>query len=405
MKRGPDSPTDDVWSGSYLSHATLPIFTSTIFTRISELSMNVKCEDSTGGLRAASPTCNFDVKLRYADKENVFRTGSFFASGEYSTTYDITGGIDDFNSASGTFKAVFDSNDPEWYTNIEVDMCFEYPEIGDAVKCLDDTDGEGVPDTYIYRLTSSSKIQHYPSKAIAFSWGDKWHVDTKTIDCTGMTIGDDVAMKPSGLVDGKTVFCFDDTVAAVRSGYYRWVGFELREYPSGEIATSWDSKWTTAERINCTGLSIGENLPLKPSYPDGESIQCINNTDGSWKATRVYRLVNGSIRRYPDANTAYSYGPSWHLDIKQIDCTGIPIGRPMTMRPTGVEEGDAVKCIPDSDLSKNPHKFYRYTDAGLRHYPSPTIAFSWSSLWHMNYKSIDCTGIPHIEDMPLKLQK
>ena len=74
----------------------------------------------------------------------------------------------------------------------------------------------------------------------------------------------------------------------------------------------------------------------------------------------------------------------------------------MTPKPDGIEEGDTVKCQNDSDLSGNPNRFYRYRESGLlRWYPSPTIAFSWKLLWHVNYKWLDCSGMPFLEDMPL----
>ena len=402
MYRGPDSSTTDVWSGSYLSHATLPVYLSDE-TRISELSMDVECVDSTGGLRAVSPTCNFEVELTYSNLHNTFRSGTIFASGEYSSSYDITGGTDSFNFASGTLQAVFDSNDPHWYKNIEVDVCFVYPEVGDAVKCIGDTDEEGVPDTAIYRMTSSTEIQRYPSEAVAFSWGNEWHYNVKTIDCTDMIIGDDIAMKPAGLVHGKTVFCFDDTVAVPRSGYYRWMDFQLREYPSGEIASSWDSKWTLTERIDCTGLSIGQNMALRPSVDDNQTVQCKDNTDGSNEPTRVYRFIDDKIRHYPHEIIAHTWDYDWHFNpIKSIDCTGLTIGKPMTPKIHGLNEDDMVKCSNDTDLSDNPYKVYRYSHAGLlRYLPNPTIASSWDSLWHQDFKTIDCSGIPHIDDMPL----
>lgn len=408
LYRGPTSPADDVWKGTYLIYATLPIFIKANETRLAEFSMDVECVDSTGGLRAAAvaPTCSFEVQLTYFDIDNTFRSGTFFASGEYSTEYTISGGTDSFNFASGTLTALFDSNDSYWYKGIEIDMCIVYPEVGDAVQCLGDTDGPDVPDTSIYRMTSSTEIQHYSNEVAAFSWTDEWHVNTKHIDCTGMTIGDDVAMKPSGLFDGKTVFCIDSTVASAngRSGYYHWMDFHLREYTSGEIADSWDSKWTLAQRIDCTGLSVGEDMPLKPNVPENESIHCANNTDGSNEPVRVYRYIDGRIRYYPHPIIAHSWDYDWNFNpVASIDCTGITIGKVMSKAIVGTKEGDIIKCSDNSDLSDNPNKLYRYSHAGiLRYFPDPTTAFSWDALWHQKIKGIDCSGIPHIDNMPLK---
>ena len=391
MTRGPESPADDIWKGTYYTYATLPIYSVSDSTRIAELVLNADCEANT--------SCNFEVKLTYSDTDNVFRSGTIFASGGYSNTYSITGGTDSFNDATGTFQASFNSGDFNWYRGIAIDMCFIFPEVGDAVKCINDTDGEGLPDTRIYRMTNSNTIQYYPNEAVAFSWGEEWHYNTKDIDCTGMTIGDDIAVKQPSLVDGVTVRCFDDTIAVDRSGFYRWMDFELREYKSAEIANSWDTTWTTAQRIDCTGLSIGEPMPIRPAYPEGESVQCLNNTDGSNKPTRVYRFTNNRLRLYGHGAVANSWDPEWHVDIVKLDCTGLPIGRPMTMRLPGIEEGTTVKCIPDSDLSDNPYRFYQYTHLGLRYFPTPAIAHRLVPDWHYNYRNIDCNGIPHLDHM------
>lgn len=399
LYRAPTSPSDDVWKGTYLFYGTLPIYTTAGPFRIAEFSMGVNCE--AGALKGASPACNFDVYLKYSDTDNLFRYGTFFASGSYDTSYIISGGTDSFNEATGTLNAVFDETDPEWYKSIEIDMCFIYPEVGDTVKCIGDTDGTDRPDTVTYRMTSSTEIQHYKNEAIAFSWQDEWHVKPKDIDCTDMAIGDDIAVKPVGLVDDMTVTCIHGTVDTPngRSGYYIWVEYQLRELTSQAIANSWDNSWTTAPRLDCTGLSLGEPMSPRPALPDGKSIQCIDNSDGSNKPTRVYRLVDDRLRLYTTGIVANSWNPEWHVDIQKIDCTGFSIGRPMTMMLTGVTEGDTVKCQDNSDLSYNPYNFYRYTHSGLRHYPNPSIASAWDLYWHNKYKTIDCSGIPHIANM------
>ena len=394
MYRGPTS-------SSYSFYGTLPIYTvSEDSTRIAGFSMDVNCE--AGGLKGASPTCDFEVYLKYSDTDNTFRSGTFFASGSSNgSSYAISGGTDSFNQATGTFTAPFEENEPEWYKGIEIDMCFIFPEVGDTVQCVGDSDGAERPDTVTYRMTSSTEIQHYKSEVVAFSWENAWHVKPMFIDCTDMTIGDDIAMKPSGLVDDMVLTCIKGTVDTPngRSGYYLWMEYQLRGLTTALISNSWDTSWTTATMVNCTGLSLGDPLPMRPAYSDGASIQCNNNSDGSNKPTRIYRLVDDRLRLYPEGDIANSWDPEWHVDIKKIDCTGIPIGRPMTLMLTGVAEGDTVQCGNNSDLADNPYMFYRYTHSGLRYFPNASIAFKWDLYWHNKYKTIDCSGIPHIANM------
>ena len=90
---------------------------------------------------------------------------------------------------------------------------------------------------------------------------------------------------------------------------------------------------------------------MKPSYPDGQSIQYLDNTDGSYKPTRGYCLVNDRLCLYPEGTVANSWNPGWYADIQKIDCTALPNGRPMTTN-LDIEEGNIVKCLDDSDLSR-----------------------------------------------------
>lgn len=413
LTRDVDSSATDLVSGSYSSAHGLPFWTSD--ARIAALSMTAECTDGSGGLRSASSQCNLAVQLTTCsnkgtcdpNSDETYRSGAFYASATGSTSeYTISGGQGSFNEASGTFEATYDPTD-SGYENLSLYMCFIVPEVGDAIHCMGDTDSPDLPATYVYRLTAENKIQHYPSEAVAFSWGKEWHHKTKVIDCTDMTIAEPIAMKPVGLIDGGTYHCIDSSVTDpnyVAGGLYHYIQCELRYLATSDIAVSWDHTFGNAPTpmIDCDGLSLGDPMPLKPEFDDGESISCMNGSDGSGKSNRVYRVVGNKIRRYPDTNIAHSWRHDWHLNIVPIDCTGYPIGALMTSKPNGLEEGDTVKCESNTDLSDNPNKFYRYSDAGLlRYYPSPLIAFSWKALWHVEYEYLDCSGIPHIDDMPL----
>ena len=58
-------------------------------------------------------------------------------------------------------------------------------------------------------------------------------------------------------------------------------------------------------------------------------------------------------------------------------------------------EGQAVSC----SAGGTDGYMYRYTSGQLRHYPNPTIAYSWDSNWVSTAISIDCTGMSFGPDM------
>ena len=73
-----------------------------------------------------------------------------------------------------------------------------YP-TGTSVKCdKNDLNGEadGVSDS-VYRVSETGTLRHYPNGDIATSWDPNWGFWKTIGDCKGLTLGDDMAMKPS----------------------------------------------------------------------------------------------------------------------------------------------------------------------------------------------------------------
>jgi len=70
-----------------------------------------------------------------------------------------------------------------------------YP-AGTSVKCgKNDLRSD---NNSVYRVSENGKLRHYPNPPIAASWDSDWN-DWKTIgDCEGLTLGNDMTMKPSG---------------------------------------------------------------------------------------------------------------------------------------------------------------------------------------------------------------
>ena len=392
--------------GAYLSATPLPFKTGT--ATIVNIAMNAACVEDSGGLRTAA-TCAIDVELSYCTNGSIFcgvndktyRSGVFSASGKGPAAYTINGGIGSFNDASGTIDATFDDT-TFGYNNVKINMCFVFSEAGDAIKCINDSDGSRNPKM-VYRLSGDNSIRHYPNLRVASSWDSDFFLTSNLVDCTDMTIDEEMDMYPSELTDGSALKCLDGTDKSTNNsqGYYRFTKGVLRNYVSPTIAQSWDPFYDSSPKdVDCTGLPFGPDMAPKPPVNDGDTIKCQDNTDGSSLPNKVYYFIGDEIRHYPTPDIAFSWNHEWNAGV-DIDCTRLTIGPDMTLKPDGVVEGVAVKCSDNSDLTGNPNKVYRFTGAELRHYPDTTIAESWDPEWGPTYKFIDCDRIPIGEDTPL----
>jgi gas vesicle protein len=61
--------------------------------------------------------------------------------------------------------------------------------------------------------------------------------------------------------DGRSVRCVEDPKRV-----FRWTDNQLRHYPSGKIASSWDPEWRDVVSLQCTGLDIAS--PMSLNYGD-----------------------------------------------------------------------------------------------------------------------------------------
>jgi hypothetical protein len=77
-----------------------------------------------------------------------------------------------------------------------------------AVRCLsNNADGKG--EGAVYRHVGSNQLRHYPNPEVAGSWDTTWGTQTEIADCTGVTFGDIMEMKPLSaaetvIADGRT---------------------------------------------------------------------------------------------------------------------------------------------------------------------------------------------------------
>jgi hypothetical protein len=406
---GPDSPPDDPLVGSYLSPSAPFILAE--MTRIKIFSMEAACTESEGGLRTA-PSCNFKVTLGFYDctgntrcnwNSETYRDGTFNFSGQQGDTeYVISGGTDYFGDASGVVLATYDPV-TRGYSDMDIQMCYVHPEVNDPIRCINNSDNSGNP-LKIYRLTDDNRIRHYPLPPFATDWENEWFRIVKDIDCSGMIVQEEMSMKPDGVDDGQSVNCVDSVDGfgnSRRDGLYRFTNSRLRYYLSPRIAESWDPLWYTAPTVTCAGIPFGNPMVVKPDIEAGDSVKCINNSDGSGIASKIYYFTGEELRFYPSPSIAYSWSTTWY-QYKEADCTGIRISPDdLFLKPAGLVEGASVRCSDNTDYSGNPNKIYRFTNASIRHYPDEIFAKSWDPLWHINIETIICTDIPIGNDMPM----
>ncbi|KAF0687924.1 Aste57867_20416 [Aphanomyces stellatus] len=137
------------------------------------------------------------------------------------------------------------------------------------------------------------------------------------------------------------------------------------------------------------------------TIPEGTAVRCIGGN-----ADFVWRYTNGQICFYPSGGIAQSWDLNWWAP-RLIDCSGIPNGPDMKMKPmTTIAPSSANKlAVPDNSsvrcLYGNQDFVWFYTGNTLRFFPSGAIAASWDPNWWQP-KLVDCNGIVHGPDMAMK---
>lgn len=87
--------------------------------------------------------------------------------------------------------------------------------------------------------------------------------------------------------------------------------------------------------------------------------------------------------------------------MHDLDCTDMTfVDEAMPLRPNNLYEYDTIVCDPNKPNSGALGSLYRFTDDGIRPYPTYEIAASWDANWESNVKEIDCTGFDVTDDMP-----
>jgi hypothetical protein len=135
---------------------------------------------------------------------------------------------------------------------------------------------------------------------------------------------------------GYSVRCLDEP-----DKVYRWTDNELHYYPTGQIASSWNTAWREdLVQIDCTNIPIGSPMSMNFgsltmsraadgfSVTEGYSVRCLEEPD------KVYRWHEGELHHYPTGMIASSWDEDWREALVEMDCFNIPKGEPMSDKNT-----------------------------------------------------------------------
>mmetsp|Transcript_14996 Transcript_14996/g.22693 ORF Transcript_14996/g.22693 Transcript_14996/m.22693 type:complete len:584 (-) Transcript_14996:181-1932(-) len=226
---------------------------------------------------------------------------------------------------------------------------------GSTYRCSGDT-------STAYRW-SNNKLYPYSDSAVADSWDSNWR-DSQIVDCTGLNEGTTLSYKPA---DDMTVACQDNTYKL----YWHSSG-ELRHFPSGSIAYSWDPNFRNPQIIDCATLTYGPDMVM---YGTEEVENGGDNlTDGTGTVDTTTTSSTGTTTT--TGSTTTSTGTT--------DTSGT--AGTVDTTSDGTYQPKSVQCTDLQD-----YKVYRLASGELRHYPSAEIAASWDPNWR-SFESVVCEG-------------
>ena len=153
----------------------------------------------------------------------------------------------------------------------------------------------------------------------------------------GYTIGGGICSKsapatPGGAtggatqdLEGKSIICQGD-----KDGRFRMVDGKLRSYGSMDILNSWDPGYTVdnASTVDCSSLPKGPTMIYNTEEVEGDSVLCLGDKTG------IFRIVDGKLRNYGSMDILKTWDPDYTgSTTDKIDCTGIPEGLAMKLKP------------------------------------------------------------------------
>jgi hypothetical protein len=138
---------------------------------------------------------------------------------------------------------------------------------------------------------------------------------------------------------------------------YRWTKGELRYYPTGQVASSWNTAWREDFiQMDCVNIPKGKPMPMNFgsltmsraadgfSVTEGYSVRCLE------EPSKVYRWHEGELHHYPTGMIASSWDEDWRKAFVEMDCFNIPKGEPMSDKNT-VDDSRAM--VPPAPFKTN----------------------------------------------------
>jgi hypothetical protein len=198
--------------------------------------------------------------------------------------------------------------------------------VGTPIQCTGNDVGQGA-NAAVYRYMGGNGLRWYPNPPIALSYDSAYMEKLRYRDCKNLFQGKFI---PHNVQVGSSVQCTANHLSSNALDVYRVAENDvIRRYPDPTIASSWDPNWSSFQRIDCIGLTLGNVMPHNVQV--GSSVQCTANDPNS-NPTVVYRVAeNDVLQRYPNPTIASSWDPNWGSP-QRINCIGFTQGGAMTQK-------------------------------------------------------------------------
>lgn len=126
-------------------------------------------------------------------------------------------------------------------------------------------------------------------------------------------------------------YLIGDSIRCINSGedpnyIYRYTDTKkIRQYPTPDIANSWNPNWDSIKDADCSKLEKGSPLmSLVKDLQVGDSVSCTNAGENPGN---IYRYGgDNKINLYPNEDIANSWNTNWGSNIKSYDCSKLEKG-------------------------------------------------------------------------------